>query len=152
MDFGFGRAGAGGGGHVANEDVWPCWPRESGLVGGTQACNQKVAGSIPPHARFCWKPSPDFRPRVVEIGAQFRRNYGPGGAAQNVRSTSRGTDQCVSARGVNITSHRPCVQTQETSTSHNRIALWIFVALGKYTSQASFSNKTYSWTKPSQTS
>ena len=26
---------------------------------------------------------------------------------------------CVSARGVNITWHRPCVQTQETSTSHS---------------------------------
>ena len=46
LDFGFGRAGAGGDGHVANEDVWPRWPPELGLVGGTQACNRKVAGSI----------------------------------------------------------------------------------------------------------
>ena len=79
-------------------------------------------------------------------GLNSRRNYGPGGAAQNVRSTSRGADQCVSARDVNITWHRPCVQRQ------HRIALWIFVALGKYTSQTSFSNTTYSWTKPSQIS
>ena len=81
LDFGFGRAGAGGDGHVANEDVWPCWPLELGLVGGTQACNRKFAGSIPPRTaqighrfpaeRFCRKSGLDFRPRVAEIGAEF---------------------------------------------------------------------------------
>ena len=52
LDFGVwiwgGRAGAGGDGYVANEDVWPRWPPEFGLVGGTQACNRKVPGSVPP--------------------------------------------------------------------------------------------------------
>ena len=81
LDFGFGRAGTGGDGHVANEDVWPCWPPEFGLVGGAQACNRKVAGSIPPRAAqighrfpaegFCPKSGLDFQPRVLEIGAQF---------------------------------------------------------------------------------
>ena len=81
FDFGFGRARAGGDGHVANEDVWPCWPPELGLVGGTQACNRKVAGSIPPTRGPNWAPISggevlpksglDFRPRVAEIGAEF---------------------------------------------------------------------------------
>ena len=82
LDFGFGRAGTGGDGHVANEDVWPCWPPEFGLVGGAQACNRKVAGSrFPPRAAqighrfpaegFCRKSGFDFQPCVLEIGAQF---------------------------------------------------------------------------------
>ena len=92
LDFGFGRAGTGGDGYVANDDVWPCWPPEFGLVGGTPACNRKVAGSIPPHARL--KLGTDFRRRGFagnrapisgpvswKSGPNFRRNCGPGGAA-----------------------------------------------------------------------
>ena len=72
LDFGFGRAGAGGDGHVAHEDVWPCWPPELGLVGGTQACNRKVAGSIPPTRGPNWAPisGGEVLP-VAEIGAEF---------------------------------------------------------------------------------
>ena len=81
LDFGvwicFGRDGAERGGYVSSAFVLAGWPSEFGVVGGTQACNRKVAGSIPQIGhRFsaeglCWKPSPDFRPRVGEIGAQF---------------------------------------------------------------------------------
>ena len=70
LDFGFGRAGAGGDGHVANEDVWPCWPLEPGLVGGTQACNKKVAGSIPPTRGPNWAPISGGEV-LPEIGARF---------------------------------------------------------------------------------
>ena len=70
LDFGFGRAGAGGDGHVANEDVWPCWPPELGLVGGTQACNRKVAGSIPPTRGPNWAPISGGEV-LPEIGARF---------------------------------------------------------------------------------
>ena len=70
LDFGFGRARAGGDGHVANEDVWPCWPPELGLVGGTQACNRKVAGSIPPTRGPNWAPISGGEV-LPEIGARF---------------------------------------------------------------------------------
>ena len=70
LDFGFGRAGAGGDGHVANEDVWPCWPLELGLVGGTQACNRKFAGSIPPTHGPNWAPISGGEV-LPEIGARF---------------------------------------------------------------------------------
>ena len=79
LDFGFRRAGTGGDGHVANEDAWPCWPPEFGLVGGAQACNRKVAGSIPPTSGPNWAPiSGEVLP---EIGARFPApcsgNWGP---------------------------------------------------------------------------
>ena len=75
LEFGFwilafGRAGAGGDGHVANEDVWPCWPPKLGLVGGTQACNRKVAGSIPPTRGPNWAPISGGEV-LPEIGARF---------------------------------------------------------------------------------
>ena len=69
LDFGFGRAGTGGDGYVANENVWPCWPPEFGLVGGTQACNRKVAGSLPTTRGPNWAPIsgggvlPEIEPR-----------------------------------------------------------------------------------------
>ena len=52
LDFGFGRAGTGGDDHVVNEEVWPCWPPECGLVGGAR----KVAGSIPATSGPNWAP------------------------------------------------------------------------------------------------
>ena len=124
LDFGFGRAGTGGDGYVANEGVWPCWPPEFGLVGGTQACNRKVASSIPPRTAqighrfpaegFCWKSSPGFRPRVVEIGAQFpeklrarRRCSTPSRCADHVCKCKGcqphvASTMCANARDVNI--------------------------------------------------
>ena len=80
MDFGSGRAGTGGDGHVANEDVWPRWPPESGLVGGAQACNRRVAGSIPPTSGPNWAPISGGGV-LPEIGARFPApcsgNWGP---------------------------------------------------------------------------
>ena len=158
MDFGFGRAGTGGDGYVANDDVWPCWPPEFGLVGGTPACNRKVAGSIPPTRGLIWAPIsgggvlPEIEPRFP---APCRGNRGPISgetAGQAVLLKTLGQHRaaramCVSARGVNITWHRPCVC--KCKRRQHRIALWIFAALGIYASQASFSNKTNFWTKPS---
>ena len=132
MDFGFGRAGAGGDGYVANDDVWPCWPPEFGLVGGTPACNRKVAGSIPPTRGLNWAPVssggvlPEIEPRFP---APCRGNRGPISgetAGQAVLLKTLGQHRaaramCVSARDVNSTWHRPCVQMQETSTSHSII-------------------------------
>ena len=110
LDFGFGWAGTGGDGHVANEDVWPCWPPEFGLVGGAQACNRKVAGSVPPHERP--KLGTDFRlrgfagnrgsissPVFWKLGPNFRRNCKPGGAVRNVGLTSRGADHACTGKG-----------------------------------------------------
>ena len=130
LDFGFGRAGTGGDGYVANDDVWPCWPPEFGLVGGTPACNRKVAGSIPPTRGLNWAPIsgggvlPEIEPRFP---APCRGNRGPISgetAGQAVLLKTLGQHRaaramCVSARDVNITWHRPCVQMQETSTSHS---------------------------------
>ena len=130
LDFGFGRAGTGGDGYVANDDVWPCWPPEFGLVGGTPACNRKVAGSIPPTRSLNWAPIsgggvlPEIEPRFP---APCRGNRGPISgetAGQAVLLKTLGQHRaaramCVSARDVNITWHRPCVQMQETSTSHS---------------------------------
>ena len=130
LDFGFGRAGTGGDGYVANDDVWPCWPPEFGLVGGAPACNRKVAGSIPPMRGLNWAPIsgggvlPEIEPRFP---APCRGNRGPISgetAGQAVLLKTLGQHRavramCVSARDVNITWHRPCVQMQETSTSHS---------------------------------
>ena len=130
LDFGFGRAGTGGDGYVANDDVWPCWPPEFCLVGGTPACNRKVAGSIPPTRGLNWAPIsgggvlPEIEPRFP---APCRGNRGPISgetAGQAVLLKTLGQHRaaramCVSARDVNITWHRPCVQMQETSTSHS---------------------------------
>ena len=130
MDFGFGRAGTGGDGDVANDDVWPCWPPEFGLVGSTPACNRKVAGSVPPTRGLNWAPIsgggvlPEIEPRFP---APCRGNRGPISgetAGQAVLLKTLGQHRaaramCVSARDVNITWHRPCVQMQETSTSHS---------------------------------
>ena len=124
MDFGFGRAGNGGDGYVANEDVWPCWPPEFGLVGGTQACNRKVAGSVPR------TPGPNWAPISgggVLFSAPRRENRSPicgetAGQAALLKTLGQhraAPTMCVSARDVNITWHRPCVQMQETSTSHS---------------------------------
>ena len=130
MDFGFGRAGAGGDGYVASDDVWPCWPPEFGLVGGTPACDRKVAGSIPPTRGLNWAPIsgggvlPEIEPRFP---APCRGNRGPisgetAGQAALLKTLGQhraARAMCVSARDVNITWHRPCVQMQETSTSHS---------------------------------
>ena len=110
LDFGFGQAGTGGDGHVANEDVWPCWPPEFGLVGGAQACNRKVAGSIPPTSGP--KLGTDFRrrgfarnrssissPVFWKLGPDFRRNCKPGGVVRNVGLTSRGADHACKGKG-----------------------------------------------------
>ena len=110
LDFGFGRAGTGGDGYVANDDVWPCWPPEFGLVGGALACSRKVAGSVPPTRGPNWAPIsgggvlPEIEPRFP---APCRGNRGPisgetagqAGAAQNVRSTSRGAERVCKCKG-----------------------------------------------------
>ena len=130
LDFGFGRAGTGGDGYVANDDVWPRWPPEFGLVGGAPACNRKVAGSIPPTRGLNWAPIsgggvlPEIEPRFP---APCRGNRGPisgetAGQAALLKTLGQhraARAMCVSARDVNITWHRPCVQMQETSTSHS---------------------------------
>ena len=103
---------------------------EFGLVGGTPACNRKVAGSIPPTRGLNWAPIsgggvlPDIEPRFP---APCRGNRGPISgetAGQAVLLKTLGQHRaaramCVSARDVNITWHRPCVQMQEASTSHS---------------------------------
>ena len=113
LDFGFGRAGTGGDGYVANDDVWPCWPPEFGLRGGALACNRKVAGSVPPTRGPNWAPISGGGV-LLEIAPRFpapcRGNRGPlsgetaGHAAlpktsQHVRSTSRGADHVCKCKG-----------------------------------------------------
>ena len=109
MDFGFGRAGTGGDGHVANEDVWPRWPPEFGLVGGAQACNRKVAGSIPPTSGPNWAPISGGEV-LPETGARFPApcsgNWGPisgetasQAVVRNVGLTSRGADHACKGKG-----------------------------------------------------
>ena len=121
LDFGLGRAGNGGDGYVANDDVWPCWPPEFGLVGGALACSRKVAGSIPPARGPNWAPIsgggvlPEIEPRFP---APRRGDRSPI-SGETAGQAGADITLCVSARDVNITWHRPCVQMQETSTSHS---------------------------------
>ena len=71
LDFGFGVAGLGP----------EAMAMQQTMLYGQSGHPKLVAGSVPPTRApnwapvsgggFCWKPSPDFRPRVVEIGAQF---------------------------------------------------------------------------------
>ena len=110
LDFGLGRAGNGGDGYVANDDVWPCWPPEFGLVGGALACSRKVAGSIPPARGPNWAPIsgggvlPEIEPRFP---APRRGNRGPvsgetAGQAALLKTLGQhraGPTMCVSARG-----------------------------------------------------
>ena len=122
MDFGLGRAGNGGDGYVANDDVWPCWPPEFGLVGGALACSRKVAGSIRRGDR-----SPISGETAGQAGADITL--------------------CVSARDVNITRHRPCVHMQETSVSHSIMdfcCVWNIYAASEFFQQNIFLDKTIS--------
>ena len=110
LDFGLGRAGNGGDGYVANDDVWPCWPPEFGLVGGALACSRKVAGSIPPARGPNWAPIsgggvlPEIEPRFP---APRRGNRGPvsgetAGQAALLKTLGQhraAPTMCVSARG-----------------------------------------------------
>ena len=100
--------------------IWPSWRLTSLQPKGSKL------GS--PHARpklgtdfrrrgFAGNRAPISGPVSWKSGPNFRRNNGPGGAAQNVRSTSRGADDvckrkgcqhhvastmCANARDVNI--------------------------------------------------
>ena len=105
LDFGFGRAGTGGDGHVANEDVWPCWPPEFGLVGGAQACNLSVAGSIPPTSGPNWAPISGGEV-LPETGARFPAPCSEIGARFPEKLQTR---RCCSKRWVNFARRRPCV-------------------------------------------
>ena len=103
-------AGNGGDGYVANDDVWPCWPPEFGLVGGALACSRKVAGSIPPARGPNWAPIsgggvlPEIEPRFP---APRRGNRGPvsgetAGQAALLKTLGQhraAPTMCVSARG-----------------------------------------------------
>ena len=108
LDFGFGRAGTGGDGYVANDDVWPCWPPEfSWRLTSLQPKGSRLGS---PHARpklgtdfrrrgFAGNRAPISGPVSWKSGPNFRRNSGPGGAAQNVRSASRGADHVCKCKG-----------------------------------------------------
>ena len=107
--------GTGGDGYVANDDVWPrgppwiwpSWRRTSLQPKGSRL--DSPHGSIPPTRsqighRFpaeglCRKSSPDFRPVSWKSGPNFRETAGQAGAAQNVRSTSRGAERVCKCKG-----------------------------------------------------
>ncbi len=113
LEFGFGRVGAGGDGHVANEDVWPCWPPEFGLVGGAQACSRKVAGSVPRTRGPNWAPTsgggvlPETEPRFPapcrgNRGSLSGETTGRAALPKTLGRHRAAPTMCVSARGVNI--------------------------------------------------
>ena len=122
----------------SNDDVWPRWPPDFGLVGGTLPCSRKVAGSVPPTRGPNWAPIsgggvlPEIEPRFP---APCCGNRGPisgetAGQAALLKTLGRhraARTMCVSARDVNITWHRPCVQMQETSTSHSIMDFYIYL-------------------------
>ena len=116
LDFGLGRAGNGGDGYVANDDAWPCWPPEFGLVGGALACSRKVAGSIPPARGPNWAPIsgggvlPEIEPRFP---APRRGDRSPI-SGETAGQAGADITLCVSARDVNITRHRPCGLSYES--------------------------------------
>ena len=149
LDFGLGRAGNGGDGYVANDDVWPCWPPEFGLVGGALACSRKVAGSIPPARGPNWAPIsgggvlPEIEPRFP---APRRGDRGPI-SGETAGQAGADITLCVSARDVNITRHRPCVHMQETSVSHSIMdfcCVWNIYAASEFFQQNIFLDKTIS--------
>ena len=149
LDFGLGRAGNGGDGYVANDDVWPCWPPEFGLVGGALACSRKVAGSIPPARGPNWAPIsgggvlPEIEPRFP---APRRGDRSPI-SGETAGQAGADITLCVSARDVNITRHRPCVHMQETSVSHSIMdfcCVWNIYATSEFFQQNIFLDKTIS--------
>ena len=104
--------------------IWPSWRHASLQPKGSRLDS--------PHARL--KLGTDFRRRGFagnrapisgpvswKSGPNFRRNCGPGQAVllKTLGQHRAARAMCVSARDVNITWHRPCVQMQETSTSHS---------------------------------
>ena len=104
LEFGFWIwGGAGGDGHVANEDVWPPRPpdAEFGLVQAPQAGNRKVAGSIPPMCGPNWAPisGRDLLETELRFPAPCRgiRGSVPRETAHKVRSTPAAPTMCVSA-------------------------------------------------------
>ena len=113
LEFGFGRVGAGGDGHVANEDVWPCWPPDFGLVGGLTSLQPKGSRLDSTHGRA--KLGTDCRREVLletepRFPAPCRGNLGSvsgetTGQAALLKTLGRhraAPTMCVSARGVNI--------------------------------------------------
>ena len=99
--------------------IWPSWRHTSLQPKGSRLDSPHARPKLGTDFRrrgFAGNRAPISGPVSWKSGPNFRRNCGPGGAAQNVRSTST---MCVGARDVNITWHRPCVHMQETSTSHS---------------------------------
>ena len=98
--------------------IWPSWRHTS--------LQPKGSGLGSPHARpkLGTGVLPEIEPRFP---APCRGNRGPisgetAGQAALLKTLGQhraARTMCVSARDVNITWHRPCVQMQETSTSHS---------------------------------
>ena len=133
--------------------IWPSWRRTSLQPKGSRLDSPRARPKLGTDFRrrgFAGNRAPISGPASWKSGPSFRRNCGPGGAAQNVRSTSRGADHVCKCKGLSTSRaiDHVCIRKRR----QHRIALWIFAAMGIYTLQASFSNKTYFWTKPSQIS
>ena len=132
--------------------IWPSWRHTSLQPKGSRLDSPHARPKLGTDFRrrgFAGNRAPISGPVSWKLGPNFRRNCGPGGAAQNVRSTSRGADHVCKRKGCQ---HHVASNVCICKRRQHRIALWIFAALGIYTPQASSSNKTYFWTKPSQIS
>ena len=133
--------------------IWPSWRRTSLQPKGSRLDSPRARPKLGTDFRrrgFAGNRAPISGPASWKSGPSFRRNCGPGGAAQNVRSTSRGAEHVCKCKG--LSTSRAIDHMCICKRRQHRIALWIFAAMGIYTLQASFSNKTYFWTKPSQIS
>ena len=97
--------------------IWPSWRRTSLQPKGSRLDSPRTRPKLGTDFRrrgFAGNRAPISGPVSWKSGPNFWRNCGPVlGQHRAARA------MCVSARDVNITWHRPCVQMQETSTSHS---------------------------------
>ena len=82
--------------------IWPSWRHTSLQPKGSRLDSPHARPKLGTDFRrrgFAGNRAPISGPVSWKSGSNFRRNCGPGGAAQNVRSTSRGADHVCRRKG-----------------------------------------------------
>ena len=105
--------------------IWPSWRHTCLQPKGSKLDSPDARPKLGTDLRgrgFAGNRAPISGPVSWKSGPNFRRNCGPGGAAQNVRSTSRGADHVCKCKGPSTSrgiDHMCICKRQETSTSHS---------------------------------
>ena len=119
--------------------IWPSWRRSSLQPKGSRLDSPRARPKLGTDFRrrgFAGNRAPISGPASWKSGPSFRRNCGPGGAAQNVRSTSRGADHVCKCKG--LSTSRAIDHMCICKRRQHRIALWIFCCDGNIYAASEF--------------